>query len=64
MNLKALFLIVTIVTTVAAVEILSVSAPVQAHHSGSHHGGHGHCHNGHHGGGGGGDGGTPRPRPH
>ncbi|MFZ0329527.1 MAG: hypothetical protein WBP64_16975 [Nitrososphaeraceae archaeon] len=41
MNLKALLLIVTIVMTVAAVEIVSASTPVQAHHSGSH--GHGHA---------------------
>jgi hypothetical protein len=43
MNLKALLLIVTILMTVAAVEIVSASVPVQAHRSGSH----GQLHEGH-----------------
>jgi hypothetical protein len=39
----------------------SFSAPAQAHHSGSLHGGHGHCHNGHGGGSGDGSGGHHEP---
>ncbi|HEY7080952.1 MAG TPA: hypothetical protein VH500_14730 [Nitrososphaeraceae archaeon] len=56
MNLRAIFVIVTLVATMATVGILSVSEPAQAHHSVSHGHGHGgHC--GHHGGhNGGGDG--------
>ncbi|HEY1249421.1 MAG TPA: hypothetical protein VGE97_10570 [Nitrososphaera sp.] len=57
MNLRAIFVIVTLVATMTTVGMLSVSEPAQAYHSGSHGHGHGHGHCGHQGGhNGGGDG--------